>query len=356
MTTHLLDLGGWPALIGDLLAGIDLDEERARAAMAEILSGEATPSQLTAFVVALRAKGETPTELAGMLAAVREAATRVELPAGVADRAIDIVGTGGDRSHSVNISTMAALVLAGGGVPVCKHGNRAASSQCGTADVLEELGVVVELGPEGVLACIEAAGIGFCFAPRFHPAFRHAGPSRREIGVPTAFNLLGPMANPAAVPYMVVGVGNPAFAERMALALAARGVRRAWIVHGHGGLDELSTTGPNDVLEVVGGELVTGVVDPRDLGLEVATLADLRGGDRRANADVVHRVVGGVYGPVRDVVLLNAAAGFVVTGVAADLAEGLEHARRSIDSGAAAAALDALVRRSASAAAATDHR
>lgn len=355
MTTPLQDLGGWPALIGDLLAGIDLDETRARAAMSEILNGEATPSQLTAFVVALRAKGETPTELAGMLAAVREAATHVELPAGVAERAIDIVGTGGDRSHSVNISTMAALVLAGGGVPVCKHGNRAASSQCGTADVLEELGVVVELGPEGVLACIEAAGIGFCFAPRFHPAFRHAGPSRREIGVPTAFNLLGPMANPAAVPYMVVGVGNPAFAERMALALAARGVRRAWIVHGHGGLDELSTTGPNDVLEVVGGELVSHVVDPHDLGLPVATLDALRGGDRRTNADAVLRLVGGVHGPVRDVVVLNAAAGFVVTGTAAHLAEGLEHARRSIDSGAAAAALDSLVRRSASAAAA-DHR
>src|SRR5262245_58446130 len=238
MTTHA-DVGGWPALIGKLVAGEDLSEEEASAGLAEILSGDATAAQFAAFVVALRAKGETSTELAGLLTSVLDARVAVVLPPEIRRRAIDIVGTGGDRSHSVNVSTMSALVVAGAGVPVCKHGNRAASSSCGAADLLEELGVVIELSPDGVARCGEQAGIGFCFAPRFHPAFRHAGPIRREIGVPTAFNLLGPMANPARVPYMLVGVASEPFARRMIDTLAAHGVERAWVVHGGDGLHEL---------------------------------------------------------------------------------------------------------------------
>jgi anthranilate phosphoribosyltransferase len=311
--------------------------------MASILAGDATPSQLTAFVVALRSKGEAADELAGMLAAVREAAVPVELSEPVASGALDIVGTGGDGSHSVNISTMAALVLAGGGVPVCKHGNRAASSKCGAADVLEALGVAIELGPAGVARCVEEAGMGFCFAPRFHPAFRHAGPSRREIGVPTSFNLLGPLANPARVPFMVVGVGDQSYAQRMAEALASSGVTRAWVVHGAGGLDELATSGPNDVLAVEGGSVMATVVDPAPLGLLPAGAADVRGGDAAANADVVHRVLGGEPGPIRDVVVMNAAAGFVVAGRAASMEEGVALARQAIDEGAAQRALDLLV-------------
>lgn len=337
------DVGGWPTVLGRLLSHDDLTVEQARAAMASILAGDATPSQLTAFVVALRSKGEQPAELAGMLAAVRDAAVHVELPGELSARALDVVGTGGDGSHSVNISTMAALVLAGGGVPVCKHGNRAASSKCGAADVLEALGVAIELGPQGVARCVAEAGMGFCFAPRFHPAFRHAGPSRREIGVPTSFNLLGPLSNPARVPFMLVGVGDPRYGERMAQALAQLGVQRAWVVHGAGGLDELSAAGPNTVLDVVGGEVRTFVLDPAALGIDPSSADDLRGGDAAENARVVHEVLGGRQGAVLDVVLLNAAAGFVIAGVADDARAGLDLARSAVDSGAAASALDALV-------------
>ncbi|MHB1090451.1 MAG: anthranilate phosphoribosyltransferase, partial [Ilumatobacteraceae bacterium] len=237
----------WSDVIGRLVAGNDISSGEAKKVMDTVLRGEASPSQISAFVVALRAKGETADELQGMLSSVLEAASKVELPIGIASRSIDIVGTGGDRSHSVNISTMASLVVAGAGVPVCKHGNRAASSQCGTADVLEALGVTIELDGAGVAQCVVEAGMGFCFAPMFHPAFRHAGPSRREIGIPTAFNLLGPMANPAAVNFMVVGVGDPSVAPTMARVLATRGVRCAWVVHGHGGMDELSLSGPCSV-------------------------------------------------------------------------------------------------------------
>ncbi len=212
--------------------------------MATILRGEATPAQLIGFIVALKAKGETPEEISGLLDAVLDAATEVPLPDDLRERAIDIVGTGGDRSHSINVSTMAAIVTAGAGVPVCKHGARAASSQCGTADVLEALGVAVELSPQGVLRCVQEAGIGFCLAPRYHPAFRFAAPSRREIGIPTVFNLLGPMANPGRVRRQLIGVANPGVAERMLASLRLHGSHRAWVVHGNG-LDELTTTGPS---------------------------------------------------------------------------------------------------------------
>ena len=213
------ELGGWPALLTELLARRDLSAAQTRAAMSTILSGNATPAQLIGFCVALQAKGETPEELAGLLDAVLEVGTTVVLPDDIHSRAIDIVGTGGDRSHSINVSTMAAIVCAGAGVPVCKHGARAASSKCGTADVLEALGVAIELSPDGVARCIERAGIGFCLAPRYHPAFRFAAPARKEIGIPTVFNLLGPMANPARVRRQLIGVADPTKAERMLASL-----------------------------------------------------------------------------------------------------------------------------------------
>ena len=342
LEVNLETLGGWPSVIGALLAGQHLSSEWARAAMDNILSGSATPAQIVGFVVALRAKGETSAELSGLLDAVLAAATLVPLGEDLRARAIDIVGTGGDHSHSINVSTMAAIVVAGAGVPVCKHGNRAASSQCGTADVLEALGVQIELGPSGVAACIAASGIGFCFAPRYHPAFRFAGPPRREIGVPTVFNLLGPMANPARVQHQLIGVADARFAEQMLTTLRSHGTTAAWVVHGNG-LDELSTTGVSEVVSLRNEQIDRFEVDPSRLGLAVATGHDLRGGDPAHNADVVRAVLGGDLGAHRDVVILNAAAALVVAGVADDLPGGLNQAAASIDNGYAAHALDLLI-------------
>jgi anthranilate phosphoribosyltransferase len=345
------DHGGWPGLLTRLLDRHHLTADQARAAMATILAGEATPAQLIGFVVALRAKGESAEELSGLLDAVLAAASIVPLSEDQRDSALDIVGTGGDHSHSINVSTMASIVAAAAGALVCKHGARGASSKCGTADVLEELGVVIELTPEGVKHCVDTAGIGFCFAPAFHPAFRFAGPSRREIGIPTVFNLLGPMANPGRVRRQVIGVANAAFAERMVATLKSHGSRHAWIVHG-GGLDELTTTGPSQVIELDHGVMREFTVDPTDHGLPRATNADLAGGDRADNAAVVRRVLGGEAGPHRDIVVLNAGAGLVVGGRAADLGAGIELARQAIDSGAAAATLDRFVAASREAASA----
>src|SRR3954451_6929926 len=259
--TTLEDHGGWPALLTELVEHRDLTASQARAAMRTILDGNATAAQLIGFVVALRSKGETPEEVAGLLDAVLGAAEIVPLTDEQRDRAVDIVGTGGDRSHSINVSTMAAIVVAGAGVPVCKHGARGASSLCGTADVVEALGVAIEQEPAGVLRCVEEAGIGFCFAPKFHPAFRFAGPSRREIGVPTVFNLLGPMANPGRIRRQVIGVANPEVAERMLASLRIHGASKIWIVHGNG-LDELSTTGISSVLSLEDGEVRSFEIDP----------------------------------------------------------------------------------------------
>ena len=333
------DLGGWPALLTELLDKHDLPAAHARAAMATILAGEATAAQLIGFVVALRAKGETPEELSGLLDAVLAAATLVPLPADLQARAVDIVGTGGDRSHSINVSTMAAIVTAGAGVPVCKHGARASSSQCGTADVLEALGVAIELGPEGVLRCVEDVGIGFCLAPRYHPAFRFAAPSRREIGIPTVFNLLGSMANPGRVKRQLIGVANPGMAERMLASLRLHGSHRAWVVHGSG-LDELTTTGPSTVLALDDDSVRTFTVDAVDLGLAPAILDELVGGTPDVNAQVVRDVLAGNHGAHRNIVVLNAAAALIVAGVAETMEEGLARAIESIDSGSAAATLE----------------
>jgi len=348
------ELGGWPAVLTELLDRRDLSATQARAAMATILDGDATAAQLIGFVVALRAKGETPEEISGLLDAVLDAATLVPLSAELQASAVDIVGTGGDRSHSINVSTMAAIVTAGAGVPVCKHGARAASSQCGTADVLEALGVAIELSPQGVLRCVESAGIGFCLAARYHPAFRFAAPSRREIGIPTVFNLLGPMANPGRVKRQLIGVANPAVAERMLASLRLHGSHRAWVVHGNG-LDELTTTGPSTVLALDDSVVRSFTVDPVALGLAPAIADELVGGTPEVNAAVVHRVMGGEHGAHRNIVVLNAAAALVVAGVTDNLEHGLLVASESIDSGSAAATLARFVEVSQQAAAEFGH-
>jgi anthranilate phosphoribosyltransferase len=350
--SHFEELGGWPALLTQLLDGKDLPAASAREAMATILSGDATPAQLIGFVVALRAKGETGEELAGLLDAVLSAAAIVPLDDDLRERAVDIVGTGGDRSHSINVSTMAAIVVAGAGVPVCKHGARGSSSLCGTADVLEELGVAIELEPEGVLRCVDEAGMGFCLAPKFHPAFRFAGPSRREIGIPTVFNLLGPMANPGRVRRQLIGVANPAMAERMLASLRIHNATKVWIVHGNG-LDEFTTTGTSTVLALEDDVVTTFEVDPIALGFPRAISEELVGGDPAHNAEVVRRVMAGDHGPHRDIVVLNAAAGLVVAGVAGDLEQGAALAAHTIDTGAAAGALARLIEVSQAAASAS---
>ena len=340
MAVTLDELGGWPAVLGPLTSGSDLTSTQARAAMAEILEGLATPAQIAGFVVALRMKGETVAELAGLLGAMVDAAERVPLPP---DGLVDTCGTGGDRSHTINVSTIAALVVAGAGGRVCKHGNRAASSASGSADVLEALGVVIDLGPDGVARCVEEAGIGFCFAPRFHPAMRHAVPTRRELGVPTAFNFLGPMANPARVRRQVLGVSDPGMAERMLAVLQQQDAERALVVYGHDGLDELTTTTTSTVLELRDGAVRTYVVDPAELGIAHARADELRGGDGTRNAELALRVLEGEAGAHADIVALNAAAGLVAAGVAEDLPEGLDAARAAIADGRAAAALERLV-------------
>ena len=333
----------WPVALARMLSGTDLDGDHAGAAMAAILDGDATAAQIAGFLVALRAKGESAEELHGMLDAAMHAATFVPLTDDERARCVDVVGTGGDGSHSINVSTMAALVVAGAGIPVCKHGNRSASSKCGTADVLELLGVAIELSAAGVAACVREAGIGFCYAPAFHPAFRFAGPPRRELGVPTAFNLLGPMANPGRVERQLIGVADARFAAPMAVALERQGLTTAWVVHGEG-MDELTTTGPSHVTGLDHGVISEFTVDPATLGFARAEADDLRGGAPEENALAVRRVLAGELGAHRDVVVLNAAAALVVSGTVTDLAAGVERAKASIDSGHAQASLDALIR------------
>jgi anthranilate phosphoribosyltransferase len=296
----------WPELLTTLLKGHDLTSSDTAWAMTEIMSGEATPAQVAGFAIALRAKGETADEVGGLAATMVAFATRV--PA--APDALDIVGSGGDRSHTVNISTMAAIVAAATGVPVAKHGNRAASSSCGSADVLEELGVAIELTGAGFGSCLAAAGIGFCFAPVFHPALRHAAAPRRELGVATVFNFLGPLTNPARPTASAVGVADPRMAAVVAGVFAQRG-NRALVFRGDDGLDELTTTTTSQVWVVRGGTVVTTTVDPASFGIALARPEDLQGGDAAFNAGVARRLLAGEKGPVRDAVVLNAAAGLV---------------------------------------------
>jgi anthranilate phosphoribosyltransferase len=340
----LADLGGWPAILGKLADRQDLERGEAAAALREVLEGAATASQMAAFIFGLRCKGESAGELAGMLEAMLEVAERVPLDAELAGRLVDTCGTGGDKAGTINVSTVAAFVVAGAGVPVCKHGGRAASSRTGSADVLEALGVEISLGPLSVARCVEEVGIGFCFAPRYHPAMRHVAPTRRELGVPTAFNLLGPLANPARAPYQLVGVGDGRVAGRLATVLGGAGARRAWVVHGEDGLDELSVTAPSRVVEWCKGRGISELeVRPEDLGLAPARLDDLKGGDASLNAAAAIGVLQGETGPRRDIVLLNAAGALVVAGAAEDLAGGLCLATESVDSGRAMRCLEHLV-------------
>jgi anthranilate phosphoribosyltransferase len=335
--------GGWSGLLRHLVTGGDLTTGEASEAMGEILAGAATPAQIAGFVVALRMKGETVAEMAGFVDAMLAAAERVPVPQGCDP--VDTCSTGGGASRGVaafNVSTIAAFVVAGAGAPVCKHGNRRATSTSGSFDLLEALGVVIDLGPAGVARCLADAGMGVCFAPRFHASMRHAGPTRRELGVPTVFNFLGPLANPAGVRRQVVGVSDAAMAERMAGVLVARGAERALVVHGHDGLDELTIGATSTVHDVADGEVRVYEVDPAHLGI-ARHEGPVVGGDVAVNADLAARVLGGEHGPHRDIVSLNAAAGLVAAGVAEDLARGHEAACAAIDAGAAGAALDRLV-------------
>jgi anthranilate phosphoribosyltransferase len=335
----------WPALLATLLRGDDLPADDTAWAMAEIMAGEATPVQVAGFMVALRAKGESAAEMDGLVRAMLDSAHRIE----VAGPAVDVVGTGGDRAHTVNISTMAALVVAGTGARVVKHGNRSASSTCGSADVLEELGVALTLSPEQVAAVVRDVGITFCFAQVFHPAMRHAAVARRELGVPTAFNFLGPLTNPAQPAAQAIGCADPRMAGVMAQVFADRG-GAALVVRGDDGLDELTTTTTSRVWRVFDGQVVEDVVDPTRLGIAPAAPEALRGHDAAYNAGVVHEVLDGGPGPVRDAVLLNAAAALVALGDASGattgtdlhdaLRDGVAQAADAVDSGKAAAVLD----------------
>jgi anthranilate phosphoribosyltransferase len=329
----------WPGVLADLLAHRNLSSAQTGWAMREILAGDATPSQIAGFAIALRSKGETVEEVEGLVATMYEFATPLAIPG----RTVDIVGTGGDRARTVNISTMAAIVAAAAGVRVVKHGNRAASSACGAADVLEELGIPLDLTPEQVATIADRVGITFCFAPVFHPALRHSAVPRRELGVGTTFNFLGPLANPARPSALAVGVADARMAGIAAGVLARRGVD-AIVFRGDDGLDELTTTTTSQVWTVADGAVESSTFDPADIGIGRAQPDDLVGGSAPFNAAVVRSVLAGETGPVRDAVLLNAAAAFAVAdGGTDDLGERLETAlprvREAVDSGAAAALL-----------------
>ncbi len=340
--TGLGSHGGWPGILGQLLDRHDLSADQTGAALGEILAGEATPAQIAAFIVALAVKGETVEELSGMVDAMLAAARPLDLPPDV----IDIVGTGGSqrrRVSALNVSTMASFVAAGAGARVCKHGNRRASSTSGSFDLLEALGVAIELDGPAVASCVERAGVGFAFARAFHPAMRHAGPVRAELGVPTVFNLLGPLSHPGRVTRQVVGVADPDVAEKLVGVLAARGAPRAMVVHGDDGLDELTTTTTSTVWELRGGEVTRTTVDPAVLGLTRVDPGDLPGGDPATNARLAHELLAGATGPVRDLVVLNAGAGLVVAGLVDSLAQGVVSAAAAIDDGRARLALESLV-------------
>jgi anthranilate phosphoribosyltransferase len=335
----------WRALIGRLIAAHDLTEDDTAWAMDQVMSGAATTAQIAGFATALRAKGETPAEISGMAAMMLAHARRVEVPG----RAVDIVGTGGDQASTVNISTMAALVTAAAGVPVVKHGARAATSASGAADVLEALGVAIDLPADAVQTCVAELGIGFCFAPLYHPALRHAAEARRDLP-PTAFNFLGPLTNPAQPIAGLVGCANATIAPVLAEVFASRGMTTL-VVRGDDGLDELTTTTTSTVWLADGGSVRVDKVDPAAVGVAVATAEDLRGGDAAANALVVRELVAGKNGPVCDAVLLNAAGAVAAfrgfsDDLTADLRAGLDAVGQAIDSGAAATLLDRWAARS----------
>lgn len=333
----------WPSVLSTLLAGSDLDTDASTWAMEQILGGGATPAQIAGFLVALRSKGETVEEITAFV----ETMYRHAAPLAIDGRVVDIVGTGGDGARTVNISTMSAVTIAGAGIRVVKHGNRASSSQSGSADVLESLGVRLDVPVNDLARVLGSVGITFCFAPAFHPSMRFAGPTRKELGIPTTFNFLGPLANPARPGAMAVGVSDIAVAPLMAGVLARRGVD-ALVFRGDDGLDELTTATTSHVWTVASGEVTEATFDPSRLGSAPAAAGALTGGDADFNADVFRRVIGGEKGAVRDAVLLNAAAGiaaFEASSAALEdrLADGVQRAADAIDSGSAARVLEAWI-------------
>ncbi|MFS0867676.1 anthranilate phosphoribosyltransferase [Microbacterium sp. 179-B 1A2 NHS] len=345
----MADISSWPGILSTLLAGEDLSVSESTWAMRQVMTGEATPSQLAGFLIALRAKGETVDEIVGFRDAILEAAVPLPVPADV----LDIVGTGGDRYGTVNVSTTASVVVAGAGVPVVKHGNKAASSKSGSSDVLAALGIDLAQSPERVAAVLAEVGITFAYASAFHPGFRHAGPTRAELGIPTVFNFLGPLCNPARAEANAVGVAQLDRVPLITGVFRTRGAT-ALVFRGDDGMDELTTTGHSRIWEVSRGDVREHDLDPRDLGIARAEISDLLGGDATHNAGIIRRTLEGEVGPVRDIVLLNAAAGIVSYRLFRDpaqlqrpfverLAEALTDAEAAVDTGAAKAKLDAWV-------------
>ena len=324
-----MDVFSWPDVLGQLMAGEDLDRSEAADAMAEIISGRATPSQAAGFLVALATKGESASEMAGMIDAMMSVAVTVEIP-----DAVDIVGTGGDGYGTFNVSTTAAFVAAGAGVRIAKHGNRAASSKTGSADLLEALGFDLELGPEAVAEMAVETGFGFFFAPRYHPAMRHAVPVRKDLGVRTVFNFLGPLCNPGGA-RMCVGSSDARMARLMVDVLAARNVDRGFVVYGQEGLDELSTAGPSRIYRLIEGEITEAEFTPEDFGVTRSRIEDIAGGDAQRNVEITLSVLTGESGPYRDAAVVNAAPALVLAGIADGFVSGVQIAARAIDSGAA---------------------
>jgi anthranilate phosphoribosyltransferase len=325
--------------IDTVVSSNDLSMDDASAVMRQIMSGEATPAQLASLLTALRIKGETTEEIAGMATVMREFALKVN----VDGMLVDSVGTGGDGLNTFNISTAAAFVAAGAGLKVAKHGNRAASGTCGSADVLEELGVKIELLPEGVERCIRESGIGFMFAQAFHPSMRYAGPVRREIGIRTVFNILGPLTNPAGAQSMLVGVAFPELGEKMASVLNLLDTHHSIIVHGEGGLDEMTLSGDTAVWEVAGGKVSNWTLSVADTGLPITPIQAITGGDKAANAATMRALLSGEGGPVRDYVLLNSASVLLVGDLVTNIRDGVQLAAQTIDSGAAKDRMESMI-------------
>ena len=347
------DFGGWSETLAQLTSGQSLSGSHCQAVLGEILAGEASDAQIAALLVSLRQKGETVEELVGLQHAMMAAAE----PLSLGDDVIDIVGVGGAasrRKHALNVSTMACFVAAGAGARVCKHGNRKASSTSGSFDLLEALGVAIDPGPAQLEALVATHGLAFAFARRFHPAMRHVGPVRAQLGIPTVFNVLGPLAHPGGVSRQVVGVADGSLAPKMIETLAGTGSVRSLVVTGDGALDEFSTTGPSKVLSLNEGEITELTVDAADYGIAQSEPEALAGGDAQVNADIARRLFAGEPGPVRDVVVLNAAAGLIVAGLADDFGDGITQAGAAIDDGRVAAKLAALVQDESSADAEAD--
>ncbi|HSF87747.1 MAG TPA: anthranilate phosphoribosyltransferase [Acidimicrobiia bacterium] len=335
----------WARTLGALAAGESLSRETANAAMARVMAGDATPAQIASLVTGLRAKGETSDEITGMVEAMLDAAVTVD----AGDDVVDIVGTGGDKSGTFNISTTAAFIAAGAGAKVAKHGNRAASSKTGSADILEALGIDIELSPEATVEMIRTVGFGFFFAPRYHPAMRHAGPVRREIGFRTVFNILGPLCNPARAKRYAMGVADPQLAGKMIEVLRNTGAETAFVFHGEDGLDELTTTAPSIIYRLIDGEITHAEFTPEDFGIPRAVHGELLGGDVDENKAITLGILEGTPGPKRDIALINAAPAIVAAGLADGFTEGMDLAIQALDAGDALAVLERAVAFSGSA-------